>query len=650
MRVSDFIHNINSERRKVQLENKSCLCSTGVLKHINGPEDLKELKMCCLHTLAGEIRNFLIEKISRIGGHIASNLGVVELTIALHTVFNSPRDKIVWDVGHQTYVHKILTGRKDAIGKIRQMGGISGFPKITESEHDCFNTGHSSTSISAALGMARARDLQGEDYNVIAVIGDGALTGGMAFEALNDAGNSGTNLIVVLNDNEMSISRNVGGMSRYLSRIRTEPIYYKVRNDFQTLVDNIPAIGKSARKALHKVKGSIKYLLLPGVLFEELGFHYYGPLDGHNIPEMYRVFRKVRNMKGPVLIHVCTKKGRGYTPAEEKPHKYHGISPFDAETGEVISESNGSFSSVFGTKLVEIAEKHREIVAITAAMPEGTGLSLFSERFPKRFFDVGIAEQHAVTMAAGLAIRGLRPVVAIYSSFLQRAYDQIIHDVSLMNLNVIFAIDRAGVVGDDGETHQGIYDIALFSTLPNMTMMSPADYDELEKMLDYSVEYRNGPVAIRYPRGQGKRNLAPDLPIEHGKAVKIMDGEDLTIAVTGHMLEPVLEAARELKNRGICCDVLYYRFIRPFDTEMLCKSVLKTRFLMTVEDHVKSGGFGSIALFNLNGAGVNIPVEIAAFPDIPIEHGKRSLLYEKFRLDPKGLTERVLKRLRSKGD
>lgn len=632
------------------MDGKICLCSAGVLENINGPEDLKNLKMCCLQTLAGEIRSFLIEKISQTGGHIASNLGVVELTIVLHTVFQSPRDKIIWDVGHQTYVHKILTGRRDQLATIRQMGGISGFPKITESEHDCFNTGHSSTSISAALGMARARDLMGDNYNVIAVIGDGALTGGMAFEALNDAGNSKTNLIVVLNDNEMSISKNVGALSRYLSRIRTEPIYYKVRTDFQTLVDNIPAIGKSARKVLHKVKGSLKYLLLPGVFFEELGFHYYGPLDGHNISEMYRVFQRVKNLKEPVLIHVCTKKGRGYSPAEEKPQKYHGVSPFDVETGKVLSESNGSFSKVFGKKLVELAEKHKEIVAITAAMPEGTGLSLFSEKFPKRFFDVGIAEQHAVTMAAGLAIRGLRPVVAVYSSFLQRAYDQIIHDVSLMNLNVIFAVDRAGIVGDDGETHQGIYDIALFSTLPNITIMSPADYDELEKMLEFAVEDGKGPIAIRYPRGQGKRNLAPDIPIEFGKAVKIMDGGDVTIAVTGHMLEIAVEAAKELEKYGIHSDVLYYRFIKPFDTGLLCESLKKTRLLMTVEDHIKSGGFGSIALFKLNEAGMNIPVEVAAFPDIPIEHGKRELLYHKYGLDSKSLAERVLKRLKSRGD
>ncbi|NLM09342.1 MAG: 1-deoxy-D-xylulose-5-phosphate synthase [Clostridiaceae bacterium] len=632
------------------MNDKICLCSTGVLSCIQEPEDLKNLKLCCLQTLADEIRAFLIDKISQTGGHIASNLGVVELTIALHTVFKSPTDKIVWDVGHQTYVHKILTGRKDALETIRQMDGISGFPKITESEHDCFNTGHSSTSISAALGIARARDLLGEDYSVVAVIGDGALTGGMAFEALNDAGNSKTNLIVILNDNEMSISKNVGGMSRYLSRIRTEPIYYKVRNDFQSLVDNIPAIGKSARKVFHKVKGSLKYLLLPGVLFEELGFRYYGPLDGHNIAEMYKVMERVRNIKEPVLIHVCTKKGRGYSPAEEKPHKYHGISPFNVETGEVITETNGSFSNVFGKKLVELAERHEDIVAITAAMPEGTGLSHFSEKYPKRFFDVGIAEQHAVTMAAGLAIRGLKPVVAIYSSFLQRAYDQIIHDVSLMNLNVIFAVDRAGIVGDDGETHQGIYDIALFSTLPNITIMSPADYDELEKMLDFSVEYGTGPIAIRYPRGQGKRNLVPDLPIECGKAVKLSDGKDITIAVTGYMVDAVFDAAKELECHGIHCDIIYYRFIRPFDIDMLCESAKKTRFVMTVEDHIASGGFGSTVLVKLNEAGINIPVEIAAFPDIPIEHGKRNLLYKKYSLDPKGLTERVLKRLRSKGD
>lgn len=631
------------------MKKQSCMCSTGVLEHIQGPEDLKDLKPCCVQTLADEIRTFLIEKISQTGGHIASNLGVVELTIALHTVFQSPKDKIVWDVGHQTYVHKILTGRMNELEKIRQMGGISGFPKITESIHDSFNTGHSSTSLSAALGIARARDLLGEDFKVVAVIGDGALTGGMAYEALNDAGNSKTNLIVVLNDNEMSISRNVGGMSRYLSRIRTEPIYYKVRDDFQAMVENIPAIGKSARKVFHKFKGSLKYLLLPGVLFEELGFHYYGPLDGHNVFEMQKVMQKVKDIKGPVLIHVCTKKGRGYTPAEKKPQKYHGISPFDVVTGKVKAKSNGSFSNVFGMKLTELAEKHENIVAISAAMPEGTGLNQFSERFPKRFFDVGIAEQHSVTLAAGLAIKGLKPVVAIYSSFFQRAYDQIIHDVSLMNLNVIFAIDRAGIVGEDGETHQGIYDIALFSTLPNITIMAPADYDELEKMIELAVEKGEGPIAIRYPRGQGKRNLVPDIPVEYGKAVKLMEGKDVTVAVTGNMTETVIEAAKKLKQQGIYCDVIYYRFIKPFDSEMICKSVQRTGFVMTVEDHITTGGFGSTVLVKLNEAGINVPVEMAAFPDIPIEHGKQNLLYQKFGLDVKGLTERIIRKLKHKG-
>lgn len=623
------------------MKGKICLCSTGVLDKINYPEDLSNLKPCCLQKLAGEIRTFLVDKISRTGGHIASNLGVVELTIALHTVFHSPEDKIIWDVGHQTYVHKILTGRKNDLVNIRHMGGISGFPKISESPYDCFNTGHSSTSLSAALGMARARDILGQKHNVVAVIGDGALTGGMAYEALNDAGNSKTDLIVILNDNEMSISKNVGGMSRYLSRIRTEPIYFKVREDFQTLVEKIPAIGKSAKKVLHKVKGSLKCLLLPGVLFEELGFHYYGPLDGHNITEMQEVLKKVKNMRGPVLVHVCTKKGRGYSPAEEKPQQYHGISPFDVKTGQVKKLSNGSFSNVFGAKLAQLAGKHQEIVAITAAMMEGTGLECFYERFPKRFFDVGIAEQHAVTMAGGLAIKGLRPVVAIYSSFFQRAYDQILHDISLMNLNVIFGIDRAGIVGEDGETHQGIYDIALFSTLPNITLMTPADYDELEKMLEYAVEHGRGPIAIRYPRGQGERNLVPGVPIVPGKAVKLSEGEDITIAVTGHMVSHVLEAAKTLKSMGISCDILYYRFIEPFDSEMAVRSAKKTGLVMTVEDHVVSGGFGRITLGKLNDQGVNVPAEIAAFPDIPIEHGERDQLYEKYRLDASGLAERV---------
>ena len=430
----------------------------------------------------------------------------------------------------------------------------------------------------------------------------------MAYEALNDAGNCKTNLIVILNDNGMSISKNVGGMSRYLSRIRTEPIYFKVRDDFQTLMEKIPAIGKSANKVLHRVKGSIKCLLLPGMLFEELGFRYYGPLDGHNIPQMQEVMKKVKSMKGPVLIHVSTKKGCGYTPAEEKPQQYHGITPFDVETGKVKKLSNGSFSNVFGHKLVDLANKNKKIVAITAAMPEGTGLEPFSQRFPNRFFDVGIAEQHAVTMAAGMATKGLKPVVAIYSSFFQRAYDQIIHDVSLMNLNVTFGIDRAGVVGEDGETHQGIYDIALFSTLPNITLITPADYDELEKMLEYAIE-QDGPVAIRYPRGQGRRGLIPQMPFIPGKAVRLTEGLDATIAVTGHMLQKVLEAVKLLHEKGINCEVLYYRFIRPFDVDTLVQSVCKTGQLMTVEDHIITGGFGSIALSKLNEHDVHVPVK-----------------------------------------
>ncbi len=624
---------------------RECMCKAGVLDQVVEPSDLKNLKQCCLYKLADEIRAFLIEKISRVGGHVASNLGVVELTIALHTVFHTPEDKIVWDVGHQTYVHKILTNRKGEFTNIRQMGGLSGFPKISESAHDSFNTGHSSTSLSAALGMARARDLLGQNHNVVAVIGDGALTGGMAYEALNDAGNSKTNLIVVLNDNEMSISKNVGGMSRYLSRIRTEPIYFKVRDDFQTLMEKIPAVGKSANKVLHRVKGSIKSLLLPGMLFEELGFRYYGPIDGHNIPEMQEVMKKVKEMKGPVMIHVCTTKGCGYSPAEEKPQKYHGISPFDVETGMVKNSCNGSFSNVFGRKLTELAEKHNDVVAITAAMPEGTGLNSFSEKFPKRFFDVGIAEQHAVTMAGGLATSGLKPVVAIYSTFFQRAYDQIIHDISLMDLNVTFCIDRAGVIGEDGETHQGLYDIALFSTLPNITIMTPADYDELEKMLTYAVEESKGPIAIRYPRGQGQRALVPDKPLQFGKAMQLSEGADVTIAVTGHMVSIVLQAASILEKQGIYCDVLYYRFIKPFDADMLFRSANKTGFVMTVEDHVDTGGFGSIALKKMNEQCVYVPFEIAAFPDIPIEHGERNQLYKKFGLDAEGLAKRVKMRL-----
>jgi len=616
-----------------------------ILDRVNSPEDLKKLNLDELNKLANEIRMFLIDKVSKTGGHLASNLGVVELTLALHRVFNSPQDKIVWDVGHQSYVHKIITGRKEQFDTLRKLGGLSGFPKINESEHDAFNAGHSSTSISAALGIAKARDLNNESYSVVAVIGDGAMTGGMAFEALNNAGRYPNNFIVVLNDNEMSISKNVGGLSKYLSKIRTEPFYFKVKEDIDIMLNKIPAIGKSAAKALGRVKGSIKYMIVPGIIFEELGFKYLGPVDGHNITEIERLLTISKTIKGPVLIHVCTQKGKGYTYAEENPDLFHGVAPFEIETGEVKASSGPGYSDIFGREIVNIAREDEKVVAITAAMPHGTGLIPFSKTFPERFFDVGIAEQHAVTFAAGLARGGIKPVVAIYSSFLQRAYDQILHDVAIQNLHVVFAIDRAGIVGEDGETHQGIYDISFLGHIPNMAILAPCDYAEFALMLNYAVKEHNGPIAVRYPRGKGAEKLLDTEPIKFGKALLVREGSNMTIAAVGNKVETALKVADMLEKMDISCDVIYFRFIKPIDEKLLINSVLKTRHLITIEDNAIAGGFGSKLLETINQKGINIKTKMFGYPDQFIPHGSKNEIQSIYRLDEQAIVNDVVKLL-----
>lgn len=615
----------------------------GILNDINSPDDIKKLDVHQLEELAGEIRAFLIDNVSKTGGHLASNLGIVELTLALHSVFNTPADKIVWDVGHQSYVHKIITGRKDKFCTLRQLDGISGFPKVNECEHDAFNTGHSSTSISAALGIAKARDIKKEKYSVIALIGDGALTGGMAFEALNDAGRSPNNLIVILNDNEMSISKNVGGLSKYLGKIRTEPFYFKVKEDLDIMLNKIPAIGRSAVKALGKVKGSVKYMIMPGIFFEELGFKYFGPIDGHDLVELNEVLTRVKTMKGPILLHVCTQKGRGYTFAEESPHLFHGISPFEIETGEVLSAGGPSYSDIFGSELTDLAETDENIVAITAAMPNGTGLDQFSKRFHDRFFDVGIAEQHAVTFAAGLARNGLKPVFAVYSSFLQRSYDQLLHDVALQNLHVVFGVDRAGIVGEDGETHQGLYDLSFLSHIPNFTIMAPCDYDEMRKMIRFAFTEHKGPIAIRYPRGKGKDRLIDSSEVKLGQGVLYKEGSDLTFLSIGTMFETALKVTEELTKLGVSVELINARFVKPLDVKLIVNSVMKTKKMITLEDNTITGGFGSSVLEMINQRGINVKSKLFGFPDQPIIHGSKNQLFKRYKLDAESLVGEILK-------
>lgn len=564
-----------------------------ILDTINNADDLKKLNNKQKVKLAEEIREFLIDVVSKNGGHLASNLGVVELTIALHSVFNTPKDKIIWDVGHQTYVHKILTGRKNQMETLRKFGGLSGFPKTSESEYDCFNTGHSSTSISAALGMARARDLLNEDYKVIAVIGDGSLTGGMAEEALNDAGVSKSNIIVILNDNEMSISKNVGGMSVFLGKIRTKKFYTKANERVKGGVSHIPKIGSKIVKLTSRIKNSIKQMFIPRMYFEDIGYTYLGPVDGNNMADVEEVLKLSKECKGPVLVHVVTKKGKGYKPAEKNPSKYHGTSPFHVKSGNLVSAKKKDYSEVLGEKIVELAKKDERIVAITAAMSDGTGLNEFKKRYPKRFFDVGIAEQHAIGMAAGMAKIGLIPVVPIYSSFYQRAYDQVIHDVCMQNLHVVMCVDRAGIVGNDGETHQGLFDLAAFSIVPNLIVMAPKDFKELEKMIEFAVKH-NGPVMIRYPRGgEGELKFRCDNKIEIGKSEMLKEGTDITIVAIGKMVQRAMEVSNYFSKLGISCEVINARFLKPFDNDCIKESIKKTKNVITIEDGLLRGGLAT---------------------------------------------------------
>jgi 1-deoxy-D-xylulose-5-phosphate synthase len=615
-----------------------------ILEAINKPQDLKKLSFEQMRVLAEEIRHFLICSVSKTGGHLAPNLGVVELTIAIHKIFNSPVDKIVWDVGHQSYVHKILTGRHNEFSSLRQFGGISGFPKISESVHDSFGTGHSSTSISAALGMSLARDIVNDKENVLAVIGDGSLTGGQAYEALNHAGHSGTNMIVILNDNEMSIAKNVGAISEYLSKMRTEPKYTKVKQDIEFLLRRIPAIGDTVAKTVERVKDSLRYLLVPGVLFEELGFNYIGPIDGHNLELLCEVLEKAKKMQGPILIHVLTCKGKGYKPAECNPGKFHGVGPYCVESGEVIKNGNNpTYSSVFGDTLLDLAKQDSRIVAITAAMPEGTGLKKFAAAFPKRFFDVGIAEQNAVTMAAGMAVKGMKPVVALYSTFSQRAYDQILHDICLQKLPVIFALDRAGIVGDDGPTHHGLFDYSFLRHIPNLVIMAPKDEDELRHMLLTAINM-NGPVAIRYPRGSGL-GVPIDKPLQAisiSCAEELNSGTDVVFLAVGSMVEPCQSASKLLVSKGISAGVVNARFIKPLDEQLIRKLSRDVGVIVTVEENTLTGGFGSAVLEYINTQSFNwVKVLRLGFPDKFIEQGARTQLLEKYGLTAEAIAAEV---------
>ncbi|MBQ7758548.1 MAG: 1-deoxy-D-xylulose-5-phosphate synthase [Anaerotignum sp.] len=618
----------------------------GILKHIHSTEDIRKLNDTELKQLCKELRKFLLQKVSKTGGHLASNLGVVELTVALEYCFDLPRDKIVWDVGHQAYIHKILTGRKEGFDHLRQMDGLSGFPKPNESDCDAFAAGHSSTSISAALGLAKARDLMGGKEHVIAVIGDGSMTGGLAYEALNNAGREHTRLIVILNDNQMSIDTNVGAMSKHLNNLRTSYQYRGWKEAVKQFRDNVPVIGEGTYQVLKNMRDGAKMLLTQGALFEQLGFKYIGPVDGHDLPDMIELFQNVKEMNRPVLIHVKTIKGKGYPYAEERPWDYHGVGAFDLKTGLSTSKGGKSWSSVFGEKMVEIGKKNSKVVGITAAMSGGTGFEKFQRAFPKRFFDVAIAEQHGTTFAAGLAKGGITPVFAVYSSFLQRAYDQIVHDVCMQNLHVVFAIDRAGIVGADGETHQGVFDLSFLGHIPNMTVLSPKNDWELEEMLDFAINKWDGPIAVRYPRGAAETAFEENKqPVQYGKAELIQEGERIAILAEGHMLKAAAEAAKMLEADGYHPMLVNMRFIKPVDEEMLRKAAEKCEHIVTVEDNLRKGGLGSKVLEFYGDAGIQADVLNLAFPDKYIEQGTQNQLFERYGLDAAGIYESIKKRL-----
>lgn len=621
-----------------------------MLEKIQKPNDIKKIPADQLPALAEEIREFIIESLSKTGGHLASNLGVVELTIAMHRVFDLPKDKLIWDVGHQSYTHKILTGRKDGFETLRREGGISGFPKRSESDCDVFDTGHSSTSISAGVGYVRARELKKENYSVVSIIGDGALTGGMAYEALNNAASLKSNFIIVLNDNEMSITENVGGMSSYLSGLRTASAYTGFKMDVTKALNRIPGIGPGMVDAMRKTKSSIKQIIIPGMLFEDMGLTYLGPVDGHNIPQLIKIFQEAKRFEGPILVHVLTQKGRGYEPAMRHPARFHGAGPFDVKTGLPVGKSNPTYTDVFSTVMRKMGDRRKDVAAVTAAMMTGVGLKRFSNMFPDRCFDVGIAEEHAVTFAAALSLGGITPVVAIYSSFLQRAYDQIMHDVCMQNLHVVFAIDRAGLVGYDGETHHGIFDLSYLGSMPNMTILAPKNLWELSDMIKFAVDY-DGPIAVRYPRGEAYTGLKEfRAPICLGKSEVIHEGSRVALLAAGSMVKMAEEVQKQLKERmDMDAALVNARFVKPIDEELLRSFADTYELVVTLEENVKDGGFGERVLAFAEEEDLPFGVEIIALPDRFIPHGSVSYQMKQVGFTPEDICGRIEEYYRKQG-
>lgn len=621
-----------------------------MLEKIQKPNDIKKIPADQLPALAEEIRKFIIESLSKTGGHLASNLGVVELTIAMHRVFDLPKDKLIWDVGHQSYTHKILTGRKDGFETLRREGGISGFPKRSESDCDVFDTGHSSTSISAGVGYVRARELKKENYSVVSIIGDGALTGGMAYEALNNAASLKSNFIIVLNDNEMSITENVGGMSSYLSGLRTASAYTGFKMDVTKALNRIPGIGPGMVDAMRKTKSSIKQIIIPGMLFEDMGLTYLGPVDGHNIPQLIKTFQEAKRFEGPILVHVLTQKGRGYEPAMRHPARFHGAGPFDVKTGLPVGKSNPTYTDVFSTVMRKMGDRRKDVAAVTAAMMTGVGLKRFSNMFPDRCFDVGIAEEHAVTFAAALSLGGITPVVAIYSSFLQRAYDQIMHDVCMQNLHVVFAIDRAGLVGYDGETHHGIFDLSYLGSMPNMTILAPKNHWELSDMIKFAVDY-DGPIAVRYPRGEAYTGLKEfRAPICLGKSEVIHEGSRVALLAVGSMVKMAEEVQKQLKERmDMDAALVNARFVKPIDEELLRSFADTYELVVTLEENVKDGGFGERVLAFAEEEDLPFGVEIIALPDRFIPHGSVSYQMKQVGFTPEDICGRIEEYYRKQG-
>lgn len=621
-----------------------------MLEKIQKPNDIKKIPADQLPALAEEIREFIIESLSKTGGHLASNLGVVELTIAMHRVFDLPKDKLIWDVGHQSYTHKILTGRKDGFETLRREGGISGFPKRSESDCDVFDTGHSSTSISAGVGYVRARELKKENYSVVSIIGDGALTGGMAYEALNNAASLKSNFIIVLNDNEMSITENVGGMSSYLSGLRTASAYTDFKMDVTKALNRIPGIGPGMVDAMRKTKSSIKQIIIPGMLFEDMGLTYLGPVDGHNIPQLIKTFQEAKRFEGPILVHVLTQKGRGYEPAMRHPARFHGAGPFDVKTGLPVGKSNPTYTDVFSTVMRKMGDRRKDVAAVTAAMMTGVGLKRFSNMFPDRCFDVGIAEEHAVTFAAALSLGGITPVVAIYSSFLQRAYDQIMHDVCMQNLHVVFAIDRAGLVGYDGETHHGIFDLSYLGSMPNMTILAPKNLWELSDMIKFAVDY-DGPIAVRYPRGEAYTGLKEfRAPICLGKSEVIHEGSRVALLAVGSMVKMAEEVQKQLKERmDMDAALVNARFVKPIDEELLRSFADTYELVVTLEENVKDGGFGERVLAFAEEEDLPFGVEIIALPDRFIPHGSVSYQMKQVGFTPEDICGRIEEYYRKQG-